>query len=260
MSNASGSHKIKHLMTGNFHYPRLFKVSLQWLMFVRTKIFYSFSHPWVPTLLDSSRVYSSETAFGKFFFQFYLCCLTGFPGTFLFLFKISAYCIIPFPGAVITEYHTLGSLKNRNLFPPRSRGLKSKFKVPAGLCSLRPQVDSSLSCSYLLVVAGSPWHTLPCNCITPLPASVITSFSLGVCFHMEFPLRRTSLILDWASLVTQTVKNPRAIQDTQVQSLRQEDPLKKGTATHSSILAWRIPLTEEPARLQTMGSQTQLSN
>ena len=41
----------------------------------------------------------------------------------------------------------------------------------------------------------------------------------------------------------------------QVQSLGQEDPLKKGMATHSSILAWRIPWTEEPIRLQFMGSQ-----
>ena len=61
--------------------------------------------------------------------------------------------------------------------------------------------------------------------------------------------------MDWGSLVTQTVKNPPAIQDTQVQSLGQEDPLEKGTATHSSILAWRIPKTEKPARLQTMGLQ-----
>jgi len=44
----------------------------------------------------------------------------------------------------------------------------------------------------------------------------------------------------WASLVAQTAKNPSAMQETQVQSLGQEDPMKKGTATHSSILAWRI--------------------
>ena len=49
-----------------------------------------------------------------------------------------------------------------------------------------------------------------------------------------------------ASLVVQTVKNPPAIQETQVQSLGLEDPLEKGMATHSSILAWRIPWTEEP--------------
>ena len=51
------------------------------------------------------------------------------------------------------------------------------------------------------------------------------------------------------------VKNPPAIQETQVQSLSQEDPLEKGMATHSSILAWRIPWTEELGRLQYMGSQ-----
>ena len=44
-------------------------------------------------------------------------------------------------------------------------------------------------------------------------------------------------------------------QETQVQSLGQEDPLEAGMATHSSILAWRIPWTEEPGELQSMGSQ-----
>ena len=51
-----------------------------------------------------------------------------------------------------------------------------------------------------------------------------------------------------------TVKNPPAMQDTWAQSLGQEDPLEKGMATHSSIPAWRIPRTEEPGGLQSMGS------
>ena len=51
------------------------------------------------------------------------------------------------------------------------------------------------------------------------------------------------------------VKNPPAMQETQVRSLGQEDPLEKGMATHSSILSWRIPWTEEPGGLQSMGSQ-----
>ena len=51
------------------------------------------------------------------------------------------------------------------------------------------------------------------------------------------------------------VKHPSAMQETQVQSLGQKDPLEKGTATHSSILAWEIPWTEEPGGLQSMGSQ-----
>ena len=56
----------------------------------------------------------------------------------------------------------------------------------------------------------------------------------------------------WASLVAQMVKSLPA---TQVRSLGQEDPLKKGMATHSSILVWRISWTEEPCGLQSMGSQ-----
>ena len=55
--------------------------------------------------------------------------------------------------------------------------------------------------------------------------------------------------------MAQTVKNLPAVWETQVQSLGLEDPLEKGMATHSSILAWKIPWTEEPGRLQSMGSQ-----
>ena len=58
-----------------------------------------------------------------------------------------------------------------------------------------------------------------------------------------------------ASLVVKMVKNVFAIQETQVRSLNQEYPLEKGMATHSSILAWRIPWTEEPCGLQSRGSQ-----
>ena len=58
-----------------------------------------------------------------------------------------------------------------------------------------------------------------------------------------------------ASLVAQMVKNPPAVQETQVQSLAWEDPLEKEMATYSSILVWRIPWTEEPDRLQSIGLQ-----
>ena len=57
------------------------------------------------------------------------------------------------------------------------------------------------------------------------------------------------------SLVTQMVKNLPAMREIQVRSLGWEDPLEEGIATHSSILAWRIPWTEEPGELQSMGSQ-----
>ena len=58
-----------------------------------------------------------------------------------------------------------------------------------------------------------------------------------------------------SSLVAQKVKNSPTVQETQVRSMNWEDPVEKGMATHSSILAWRIPWTEEPGGLQSMGSQ-----
>ena len=58
-----------------------------------------------------------------------------------------------------------------------------------------------------------------------------------------------------ASLVAQLVKNLPTMQETWVRSLAREDPLEEGMATHSSILSWKIPWTEEPGRLQSMGSQ-----
>ena len=62
----------------------------------------------------------------------------------------------------------------------------------------------------------------------------------------------------WASLMAQQVNNLPAVKETweaQVRSLGWEEPLEKEMATHSNILAWEIPGTEEPGRLQSMGSQ-----
>ena len=59
----------------------------------------------------------------------------------------------------------------------------------------------------------------------------------------------------WAFLVAQTVKHLATVWKTQVRSLGQEDPLEKAMATHSSTLAWKIPWTEEPGGLQSMGSR-----
>ena len=60
-------------------------------------------------------------------------------------------------------------------------------------------------------------------------------------------------IQPWASLVAQLVKNLPAMQNTWVQSLGNEDALEKEMATHSSILVWKTPWTEEPGRLHSMG-------
>ena len=57
----------------------------------------------------------------------------------------------------------------------------------------------------------------------------------------------------WASLVAQMAKNLPTMQETRVRSLGQDEPLENGMATHSSILAWRIPWIEEPGGLQSIG-------
>ena len=81
------------------------------------------------------------------------------------------------------------------------------------------------------------------------------------CYHIELVQGVPVINLgepfakEWASLVAQMVKNPPAMRETSVQSLGPEDPLKKGMATHPSILAWRIPWTEEPGGLQSTGLQ-----
>ena len=77
--------------------------------------------------------------------------------------------------------------------------------------------------------------------------SNFTKCSLCQVFHMDY-------YAVWTSLEAQTVKNLPSMQETWVRSLGQEDPLEKEMATHSSILAWRIPWTEEPGELQSMGS------
>ena len=93
----------------------------------------------------------------------------------------------------------------------------------------------------------NPWQipTITSNpsCMISSPASLNTeNLPLGACSSVR-------------SGVVQTVKNLPAVQETWVPSLGREDGLKKGTATHSSILAWRIPRTETPRRGQSMGSQ-----
>ena len=68
-------------------------------------------------------------------------------------------------------------------------------------------------------------------------------------------IRGNIMSLKWTSLAAQMVKRLPTMQETGVQSLGQEDLLEKEMATHSSILAWKIPWMEEPGRLQSMGSQ-----
>ena len=73
--------------------------------------------------------------------------------------------------------------------------------------------------------------------------------------HLVNPTITLKYVYRQASLIAQLVKNLPAVQETWVQFLSWEDPLEKEMATHSSILTWRIPWTEEPGRLQSMRSQ-----
>ena len=75
---------------------------------------------------------------------------------------------------------------------------------------------------------------------------LVSSPGEGIGYPLEYP---------WDSLVAQMVKNLPSLRETWVQPLGWEDLLEEGMATHSSILAWRIPWTEEPGGLQSAGSQ-----
>ena len=74
--------------------------------------------------------------------------------------------------------------------------------------------------------------------------------------EMDYNLLMIFAIAQMASLVAQLIKSPTTMWETWVQSLGQKYPLEKEMAAHSSILAWRIPWTEEPGGLQSMGSQS----
>ena len=83
-----------------------------------------------------------------------------------------------------------------------------------------------------------------------LPAPLVT-FQINVIHQCN----RIVLCYPCVSLVAQMVKNPSAMQETQVQPLGQEDAPGKGMVTHFRVLDWRIPWTEEPDGLQSMGLQ-----
>ena len=100
-------------------------------------------------------------------------------------------------------------------------------------------------------------YILEINPLSVVSFAIIFSHSEGCRFTLlivSFALQKL-LSLIRASLVAQRLKHLPAMQETHVQSLDREDPLEKEMATHFSILAWRIPWTEEPGRLQSMGSQ-----
>ena len=143
-------------------------------------------------------------------------------------------------------------IKSRIIYLP---GLTSFFNS----CSI-----SSPFCSFSEDDAPSSqnWALLPVSLImiffdhnSSLVWSVLIVFSATKKKKSRYHTIFVSDLPHLASLVTQMVKSLPAKRETWVQSLGQEDPLEKETATHSSILAREIPWTEEPGRLQSLGSQ-----
>ena len=129
---------------------------------------------------------------------------------------------------------------------------------PAPSCSV--PWDSKLhiaACGTLL-----SWPSCVCSGLPLQAPSVFLSSPFSFRWPAFWGIPRVHAFCLLGCLVAQMVKNLPAAQENRVQPLVQEDPLEKEMATHSSILAWRIPRTEDPGRLQSMGLQswTRLSN
>ena len=96
-------------------------------------------------------------------------------------------------------------------------------------------------------------YILACFAQDKVPIGVWVYLRLSILFHWSIFLFLCQYhTVFWASLIAQPVKNVSAMQETRVLFLGQEDPLEKEMGTHSSILAWRIPWTEETCRLQSI--------
>ena len=121
--------------------------------------------------------------------------------------------------------------------------------------------SASGTCSYCLLIIGHLHTSHSCLHFLGSSAGKESAYDAGDSGSIpglgRSPGEGTGYPLQcsWASLVAQMVKNPSAMWETWVWSLGWEDPLEEGMATHSSILAWRIPWTEEPGRLQIRGLQ-----
>ena len=107
---------------------------------------------------------------------------------------------------------------------------------------------SSIDWQILKIV--SPVHTFSYALFLLLISFFSPFWSLNLFLTLLMDKKQVKIVFIWASLVAQLVKNPPAMQETWVPSLGREDPLEKGRATHSNILAWRIPWT-----VQSIGSQ-----
>ena len=126
---------------------------------------------------------------------------------------------------------------------PTSRAMDSKLGQPCSISRLTTTLQTR--CYFYSHSHGlktRKWQNWVC---------AQASFTPDLCFHVSTALN----FIIGVGMVAQMIKNPPLVQETWVQPLGQEDPLEEGMATHSSILAWRVPWTEEPGELQCIGSQ-----
>ena len=149
------------------------------------------------------------------------------------------------------------------------RGNKTTFRIHRKYSSSGASTHVWITPSYSMLWFPKSWPWTPFSCSLPrqlhlllvhsIPSYILVQVSsewrVHNSRHKGRLFKEYLRIIPWASLVAQMVKNLPAMQDTQVRSLGWEVPLEKGMATHSSILAWRIPWTEEPGGLQSVELQ-----
>ena len=137
------------------------------------------------------------------------------------------------------------------------------------MCPRKSQGAAGRGRTFLVCPASrSPRVFLVCGSFLPVYACIFTCCLSSALFVSRFSSYKNVIHIGLGSnLVVQTVKNPPALQETWVRFLGWEGPPETGMPTHSSILAWRTPCTEEPGGLQSMGSlgcspksQIQLNN
>ena len=148
----------------------------------------------------------------------------------------------------------------RTLSPFPTETVVIKLKLPIYL-SPQPLVTIallSISMNLTPLSTGYNWNHTICVLLwlTTSTQHYVFNGHLYCITCQNFLPFKECLTFHWASLVARMVENLSAMQEIQVQSLGQKDPLDKEMANHSSILAGRIPWTEETGRLQFMGSQT----
>ena len=117
------------------------------------------------------------------------------------------------------------------------------------------QICWHIECSTFTASCFRIWNRSSGIPLPPLALFLVMFPKAHLTSHSRMPGSRLVVTLSWASLVAQMVKHLPAMLETWVQSLGQEDLLEKEIATHSSTLAWKIPCTEKPCKLQSMGSQ-----